>query len=180
MIKCTLQKCLNQTRWWSHLSHHRFKMLLFQAKKVLRINNAQVCRGLFINGNLTSLNYSLFKMLNSIKKRRSENNLAIFEVVYTYQGKVFVKEERTRGNEGTTHITTNSCIHQFLHRPDSSEQWSSTASQVPEVWWPTHLYCCLLSQRQIPPSKGRMSLCPPPPPPHITWTIPRAFFVISI
>ena len=113
------------------LSHHRFKVFLFRAKKELRINSAQVYHDLFINENLTSLNYSLIKKLKSEKKRRSENNLANFEVVYTYQGKVFVKKERARGNEGTTHITTNSGLNQFLLRLDNSEQRTSTASQLP-------------------------------------------------
>ena len=72
------------------LSHHRFNVFLFQSKKELRINNAQVYCDLFINENLTSLKYSLFKKLKSEKNRRSENNLTNFEVVYIYQGKVFV------------------------------------------------------------------------------------------
>ena len=50
------------------LSHQRFKVFLFRAKKELRINIAQVYRELFINENLTSLNYSLFKKLKSEKK----------------------------------------------------------------------------------------------------------------
>ena len=85
------------------------------AKKEVRINRARVYSDLFINENLTALKYSLFKKLKSEKKQRSENNLANVEVVYTYQGKIFVKIERARGNEGTTHITINSCLHKFLH-----------------------------------------------------------------
>ena len=49
------------------LSHHRSKVFLFQAKKQLRINNAQVYRKLFIYENLISLNYFLFKKLKSKK-----------------------------------------------------------------------------------------------------------------
>ena len=64
------------------LSHHRFKIFLFRAKKELRINNAQVYSDLFINENLSSMNYSLLKQLKSEKKRRNGNNLANFQVVY--------------------------------------------------------------------------------------------------
>ena len=49
------------------LSHHRFKVFLFRAKKELRINRARVYSDLFINENLTALNYSLFKKLKSEK-----------------------------------------------------------------------------------------------------------------
>ena len=49
------------------LSHHRFKVFLFRAKKELRINRARVYSDLFINENLTSLNYSIFKKLKSEK-----------------------------------------------------------------------------------------------------------------
>ena len=115
------------------LFHHRFKVFLFRVKQELRINSAQVYHDLVINENVTSLNYSLSKKLKSVKKRRSENDLENFEVVYTYQGKVFMKKERTRGNEGTIHITTNYSLHQFLHRLDNSEQRSSTASQLPLI-----------------------------------------------
>ena len=41
---------------------------------------------------MNSLNYSLFEKFKSEKERYSKNNMASFEVVYTYQGKVFVKK----------------------------------------------------------------------------------------
>ena len=46
----------------------RFKVFLFRAKKELRINRARVYSDLFIDENLTALNYSLFKKLKSEKK----------------------------------------------------------------------------------------------------------------
>ena len=79
------------------LSHYRFKVFLFRTKKELLLNNAQVYRDLFINEYLTSLNYSLLEKPKSERKRRIDNNLANYEVVYTYQGKVFVKKERIGG-----------------------------------------------------------------------------------
>ena len=60
------------------LSHHRFKVFLFRAKKELRINSAQVYHDLFINENLTSLNYSLLKKLKSEKKTTQRKQLGKF------------------------------------------------------------------------------------------------------
>ena len=116
------------------LTHHRFKYFLFRAKKELRINYAEVYRYLFINENLTSLNYSLLKKLKSEKKRQNEKNLANFQVVYTHQKLFFCEKERTKGNEGTKHIATKSCLPQFLYRLDTSltaEQRASFHSYRP-------------------------------------------------
>ena len=88
-------------------------------------------------------------MINLIK-RRSENNLAKFEMIYTYKGKSFCEKEITRGNEGTTHITFNSYLHEFIHCLDTSEQRSSTVSQLAESVVPNHLHRRMLSQRQVP------------------------------
>ena len=60
------------------LSHHKFKVFLFRAKKELRINSAQVYHDLFINENLTSLNYSLIKKLKSEKKTTQRKQLGKF------------------------------------------------------------------------------------------------------
>ena len=62
-----------QTRWpnpccqtvsTKHDDDHRIKILFFQAKKDLCINNEQVYRDLFIKENLIFLNYSLLKNLS--------------------------------------------------------------------------------------------------------------------
>ena len=74
------------------LSDHRFKVFLYRAKKQLRLSNDKMYNDLFINENLTSLKYSLFRKLKSEKWRRNENDLANFEVLYTFQGKFFVKK----------------------------------------------------------------------------------------
>ena len=53
------------------LSHHRFKVVLFRAKKELRSNNAQVYRDLFINEKQTSL-----KTLSSKTLKLKKNDAA--------------------------------------------------------------------------------------------------------
>ena len=80
------------------LSHHRFKMFLFLSKKELRINNAQVCCDLFINKNLTYLNYSLLKNLKSEKNGAAKTTWQIFRwFIHIKETFFFVKKERTIG-----------------------------------------------------------------------------------
>ena len=71
-------------------SHHRFIFFLFQAEK--RSKNFESHSAFFINENLTSLNYSVLGKPKAEKKRRTDHNLTNFEVIYTFQGKVFVKK----------------------------------------------------------------------------------------
>ena len=72
------------------LSDHRFKVFMFRSKKQMRLSNNETCNDLLINENLTSLNYSIFRKPKSERRRRNENYLPNFEVVYTFQGEVFV------------------------------------------------------------------------------------------
>ena len=61
------------------LSHHRFKVFSFRAKKVLCINNAQVYRDLFINENLTDLSELLSPEKNlNLKKTTQRKQLDKF------------------------------------------------------------------------------------------------------
>ena len=50
--------------------------------------------------------------------RRNEKNLVNFEEVYTFQGKVFVKEERTVGSQSASHIPTKSSLQKFMDHMD--------------------------------------------------------------
>ena len=92
------------------LSEHRFILFLFRAKKQLRLSDDETCNDLFIEENLSSLNYSLFRNLKSEKMRRNENKLANFEVVYAFQGNVFKKKERAVCCNGASYIPTNSSL----------------------------------------------------------------------
>ena len=132
------------------LCHHRFKLLLFQVKNTLCNNNNEAYSDLFINENLTSLNYSLLKKLKPEKNIRIEHNLANFEVVYNLQGKVFVKKARTNGTEGCVHTHTNFYLKIFLdqfnasHRPFSMyRRFQHMLSKLPSSYLKLH-----------PPSKG--------------------------
>ena len=90
----------------------------------MSLSNDETHIDLFINENLTLLNYLHFIKLKSEKRRRNENYLANFEVVYTFQGKFFVKNERTVGNQGASHIPTNSTLQTFLDHLDRSHTTS--------------------------------------------------------
>ena len=68
-------------------------MFLFRAKKQLRLGNSETFSHLFIDENLLSLNYSLFRKLKSELTLRNGNNIASFEMVSTFEGKVFVEKE---------------------------------------------------------------------------------------
>ena len=61
--------------------------------------------------------------------RRNENNLANFEVVYTFQRKVSVKNERTVGSQGASHVPTNCPLQKFLDQLDMSH----TPAQQPKT-----------------------------------------------
>ena len=159
MIKRTLPKCLNQTRLWSHYFITDLKCFRSEQKK----SCASIMRKCTVTSSLTKTWLpwtSLSSNSLNLKKRRSENNLANFKVAYTNQATVFVKKERTRGDEGTTHITTTSCSHKFstAYIPPNTEQ--QLRPSFPRVRLSTHLHRRLLSQRQKPQSKGRISLCP--------------------
>ena len=110
------------------LSDHRFKKILFHAKKQLRETNFDVYKSLFVNDNLTSLHYSLFKKVKSEKNRRSELGLESFEAVYTLQGKVLVKKLRSRGYENSIQIPTNSALNQYV---TSLQACPSTSESLP-------------------------------------------------
>ena len=55
-------------------------------------------------------------------------------MVYTFQGNVFVKKERTIGNQGASHITTNSSLLKFLDLWDMSHITSLQPTAPPFPW----------------------------------------------
>ena len=98
------------------LSDKRYKLFLFHAKKSLRQSNDEVCDDLFICDNLTSYNY---KMMKTLKQRRRDKNAKleeIFEVVYSIDGKIFVKIRKSDENKDSVHIKTPKDIDNLLER----------------------------------------------------------------
>ena len=65
-----LQKMAQPDTVFIRLSHHMFKVILFQVKKAFSNNNNEAHSDLFINESLTSLHYSLWKKLKTEKKRK--------------------------------------------------------------------------------------------------------------
>ena len=104
-----------------NMSHRRFKLFLYKARKTLRDNENDPTTGLYMNDNLTSHNFNLFMMLKNEKKRRSENNLKNFDTLYTIDGKIFVKISRQMANNETVHIKNRSDYESFLSKLVVSE-----------------------------------------------------------
>ena len=76
-------------------SYRRFKTFLFKAKKNIRQKSKAKYKHLFINDNITSFNYSILITFKEKKRRRFESALTGFEAVYCFEGKVYVKKNRT-------------------------------------------------------------------------------------
>ena len=113
------------------LSHHIFKAILFKVKIALRTSNNEAHSDLFIKENLTSLKYSLLKKLKTENKRRNEHNLVNFEVVYTFQRKVFVEKAKTSDNEGSVQIPSSFSLKNFLDQLDASHRLNQNVPMFP-------------------------------------------------
>lgn len=94
-------------------SDKRFRKFAFLAKKRLRENNPSACEGLFLNDNLTHYNLTLLHALKKFRKARLEKNESSFASVYTFEGKVFVREQ-AGGNARPTHISNNAVMRRLI------------------------------------------------------------------
>ena len=85
------------------LTHYRFKVYIFQAKKVLHNTDYETPSDLFNTENLTSLIlFPAEKKLKAETKQCIAKNLANLEIAYTFQRKLFIKKTRANDNEGHT------------------------------------------------------------------------------
>ena len=82
-MKGLLQNCFNQALFWS-------SCLTTDSK----LSGSGLKKQFFINEHIAFLNYSLFRNLKSKKIQREENNLANFEGVCTFQGKVLCEDRK--------------------------------------------------------------------------------------
>ena len=101
-------------------SHRRFKISLFKAKKLIRTNNVSFSSDLYINENLTSYNFKLLMQLKREKRLRTEQNKPSFETVYTFEGKVYVKQTKEDSNQQAHHIRSPTCLTDFLLKLNST------------------------------------------------------------
>ena len=88
------------------LSDRKFKRFLFSAFKKYRELDASRDDKIYINDNLTTYNYNLFKTLKLERDHLRENQRQTFEAVYSYEGKNFVKKKIGDSKEDALHIRT--------------------------------------------------------------------------
>ena len=95
-------------------SNIRFKRFIFAARKKLRADYPPNCENLYLNENITSYNFSILKKLKTEKKRCLENNLPCFEVLYTFEGRVYIKKQRSLDRREAICISTNQLLEKFM------------------------------------------------------------------
>ena len=109
-------------------SDKRFKRFLYIARKNLRNSNVESCRELYINEDLTSYNFALLMKLKRERKRRIAQNLAGFESVYTFEGKVFVKRNKNEDNKEAIYIKSEKVLNSFLLSFEGEAQSSTNCN----------------------------------------------------
>ena len=97
------------------LSDRKFKRFHFSALKKYRELYASRDNQKYINDNLTSYNYNLFKTLKLERDHLREIQRQTFEVVYSYEGKIFVKKKKGDSKEDALHIRTVSLMKSFVN-----------------------------------------------------------------
>ena len=97
----------------------KFIRFVFGALKRLRLRDQDLCTDLFINDNMTSYNYSILKHLKGEKKKRSEERRKSFESVYVFDGKVYVKKQKTNQPNSAIWISSVQSMKKFLESLDT-------------------------------------------------------------
>lgn len=72
-------------------SDQRFKSFLFKARKNLPQQQVPI----YINDYLTNYNYKILKLAKEERKRNYENLTVLFETVYSFNGRIFIKKRRS-------------------------------------------------------------------------------------
>ena len=91
-----------------------FKLFFYSAKKSLRSAGHVSTNNLYVNGNLTSCNLSLLMKLKQEKNKFSSVGKTVFEVLYSYEGKVYVKMNKNDHSSFAIHVKKHSCINNLL------------------------------------------------------------------
>ena len=105
-------------------SHRRFKLFLFTARKQLVENDEEERKKLFINDNLTNLNFSIIMKLKELRKNRQASKLPCFESVYTFEGKPYIKIKRTDSNNDAIHVKSLHDIPKLIEKLSSGNDTS--------------------------------------------------------
>ena len=143
------------------LSHYRLKAFFFRAKK--KNICASIMRKCTVSSSVTK-NWLPWTNLSS-KSSNLEKNAAktTWQTLrwFMHTKEKFFWKERELGATKAPHTTLPTLAYTSF-----STAWITANSDhqlhpsFPWVWWPTHLHRRLMSQRQIPLSKGRVSLYP--------------------
>ena len=99
-------------------SDRRFKLFFYSAKKRLRSEGHESANNLYMNDNLTSYNLSLLMKLKREKNKLSSVGKTVFELLYSYEGKIYVKINKNDPSSSAIHIKKNSCIDSLLRGND--------------------------------------------------------------
>ena len=91
-------------------SDRRYKAFVYSAKKELREENPQLTENLYVNDNLTTYNFKLLMDLKKMRKRRREEGKRTFEVVYSRDGKVFIKHDIRDPPTSSTHVKSREML----------------------------------------------------------------------
>ena len=96
------------------LSDRRFKRFLFTGLKNFRESNRSTENKVFINDNLTKYNYDIMKKLKEERDQMSEAGRDVYELVYAFEGKIFVKKRIGDPTDAAIHIKTVSSMKNFV------------------------------------------------------------------
>ena len=94
------------------LSERRFKSFLFRARK----NLPQQQIPIYINDYLTNYNYSILKLAKEERKRSFDNLNVLYEIVYTYNGRVFIKKRRSDPPSAAILVKSPENLHEIMEK----------------------------------------------------------------
>ena len=129
-VNLTATKAPKDNKIIVSLTHRRFKIFIFKARRKLHLEDEDATKELYINDNLTTLNFGLLMKLKRERTRRNNENIQSFDVVYTFNGRVYVKIQRNDTNDNALYIKNCNDYDSLLKRltpPQSSPQHSQHA-----------------------------------------------------
>ena len=111
-------------------SDKRFKLFFFKAKKALRPGNSDVSvssDNIYANDYLTRYNFKILMTLKKLKKENSLENPWPFKSLYSFEGKVYVKQGTGNEAENSVHVKYPSMIDKILQ---TARQGTSVTREV--------------------------------------------------
>ena len=110
------------------LSNIRFKRFIFAAKKKLKESNPDKCSNLYINDDLTAYNLEILKSLKTEKKKLSDDNMDCFETVYSFEGRIFIKKNRSDDRSSAIWVNSKSKLQNIISEYSSNVAPSSNTN----------------------------------------------------